>query len=164
MITFVIPTKFEAEDLLASLADRSRADVEDVECYLGRVKEVSVQVILCGIGPRRAAESVTKAFAVRPPSLVIVAGFAGGLSTQLERGQILVAAGYSSGDLINYLKLIPGFDIGRFAFCGQGGGHGGGETGSGRKDRMPDGGYGDPGSQPGDAGLWSGGLGDPDHQ
>ncbi len=113
MVTVVFPTHFESEDFLAALIDKKQNDINGVECYTGKIGEIDVQVILCGIGPRKSSDSVTKVFAVSPPSMVIVTGFAGALSTQLVRGQILVASGYSSNDLINYIKLIPGFDIGR---------------------------------------------------
>jgi nucleoside phosphorylase len=113
MLTFVIPTRYEAEDLLASLNDKIRKDIDSVECYRGKLKDSDVHVVICGMGPKLAKESVTKAFKVEAPHLVIMTGFAGALSTQLQRGDILVAATYSSNDLINYIRLVPGFDIAR---------------------------------------------------
>lgn len=113
MVTVIFPTRFEAEDFLTALIDKKRSDVGGVERYCGKIKEIDVQVVICGIGPRKASDSVTKVFAASPPSMVILSGFAGALSTQLVRGQIVIASGYSSNDLINYIKLIPGFDIGR---------------------------------------------------
>jgi adenosylhomocysteine nucleosidase len=113
MVTVIFPTKFEAKDFLAALIDKKQKNVSSVECYTGKTKEIEVQVIICGIGPKKSAESVAKVLASTPPSIVILSGFAGALSNQLVRGQILIASGYSSADLINYIKLIPGFDIGR---------------------------------------------------
>jgi adenosylhomocysteine nucleosidase len=113
MVTVVFPTRFEAEDFLLALTDKKRTDVSGVECYKGKVNEVSVHLIICGIGPKKSSDSMTKVLASDPPSIVILTGFAGALSNQMERGQVLVAAGYSSNDLVNYIKLIPGFDIAR---------------------------------------------------
>jgi adenosylhomocysteine nucleosidase len=113
MVTVIFPTAYEAEDFLKACTQRQRQDIDGVECHTGQLSEVSVQIIICGIGPKKSADSVTRVFRQAPPSLVILSGFAGALSGQLERGQILVATDYSSGDLVNYIKLIPGFDIGR---------------------------------------------------
>lgn len=111
MITFVLPTHYEAEDLLKSIQKLVRKDIAGVECYQGQLNNSDVHVIICGMGLTLSKKSTEAVFAVEQPSLVIMAGFAGALSSQLRRGQIVIAAEYSSSELINFIKLIPNFDI-----------------------------------------------------
>lgn len=114
MVPIGFPTQFEADPFLSLLdqkADYSRQ--VGIPCYSGRVKGIDVAVGIVGIGARHAPERSSSLFRAFPGSTFVLAGLAGGLIPELQRGQILVAQQYSSDELINYIKLLSGFDVAR---------------------------------------------------
>ncbi|MDX6767861.1 MAG: hypothetical protein SFU85_13850 [Candidatus Methylacidiphilales bacterium] len=111
MIAVLFPTEYEAKDFLGALSHRSTRVVDHITVHEGKLGRASVVLAVIGMGPElsaRGTESVLKHFEV---SQVILAGFAGALSPQMARGQIIIVQDYSSEALINYLRLLPGFDI-----------------------------------------------------
>jgi adenosylhomocysteine nucleosidase len=113
MIALLFPTDFEAKDLVGKLTGRSTKNVEGVTVHTGKLGNAEVLVAVIGIGPHLSSKGTQIVLKSHTVSQVILAGFAGALSPQLQRGQILIVQEYSSEALINYLKLLPGFDIAR---------------------------------------------------
>lgn len=113
MIGVFFPTKFEAEDFLKRLNDKSKTTIDGVECYKGIMGNAEVFVAILGIGGAHSAHRTRLVLTKIPLEMVILSGFAGALIPDLKRGRVLIAAEYSTDDLVNFLKLIPGFDIAR---------------------------------------------------
>ncbi len=112
MIWFVFPSKFEAEGLLANLAQRKTAKLDGLDAWTGKIADkLEAGIAVIGIGPKAAATNVQKLLEQEQVQTLILAGFGGALSTQLTRGQIIIANNHSSEALINYLRLLPGFDL-----------------------------------------------------
>jgi len=113
MLVIAFPTEFEAQNLLKLLEKKERPVIDGVTCFAGYVEDRAVMVPIIGIGPTAASyctEALLKNLEIK---VFILAGFAGAITPELKRSQILVVKDYSSESLINYLKLVPGFDIGR---------------------------------------------------
>lgn len=112
MLVVAFPTEYEAVDFLKGLEKREKKRVDGVVCHAGYVGKTPVLVPIIGIGPAKAHASTQTIIDHVEIKVFILAGFAGALTSEVFRGQILIARGYSSESLINYIKLIPGFDIG----------------------------------------------------
>lgn len=111
MIALGIPTHFEAKDLLATVKQPTRKVIDGIECTSGTIANVEVVIAITGIGRQhssRAARVILNNYSI---SFFILCGFAGALVPSLHMGQILIAKNYSSEDLINYIRLVPGFDL-----------------------------------------------------
>ncbi len=113
MLVLAFPTEFEAQDLLKLLEKKEKRVVEGVTCFAGYVESRPVLVPIIGVGPAAATYSTEIILKNVEFKIFILAGFAGAITSELERSQILIVKDYSSDSLINYLKLVPGFDIGR---------------------------------------------------
>jgi adenosylhomocysteine nucleosidase len=113
MTALLFPTEYEAKDIVGQLAGRSTKNTEGVTVHTGKLGKTDLVVAIIGMGPQLAAKGTLIVLKHHTVSNVILAGFAGALSPQLKRGQILIVQDYSSESLINYLKLLPGFDIAR---------------------------------------------------
>ncbi|MEM6823160.1 MAG: hypothetical protein AAF558_14610 [Verrucomicrobiota bacterium] len=111
MVVVAFPTEFEAKDLVRQLEDKHHRVVQGIPCYTGKIKGVSVVIPILGMGPEKAHASTQIILQSDEIKVFILAGFAGALTSELTRGQILVARGYSRESVINYIKLLPGFDI-----------------------------------------------------
>lgn len=113
MLVVAFPTEFEAQDLLKQLEKKERQVIEGVTCFAGYVDDHPVMVPIIGIGPEAASYCTEVLLKNLEIKVFILAGFAGAITPEVERGQILIVKDYSSENVINYLKLVPGFDIGR---------------------------------------------------
>jgi len=113
MTAVLFPTDFEAKDLIGQMTGRSTKNVEGVTVHSGKVGKTEIIAAIIGMGPQLAAKGALIVLKHHTVSNVVLAGFAGALSPQLKRGQILIVQDYSSESLINFLKLLPGFDIAR---------------------------------------------------
>lgn len=113
MTAVLFPTDYEAKDLVAQLQSRTSNVIDGVTFHSGKLGKSSLLIAIIGMGPQLAAKGAQTVLKHHTVSNIILAGFAGALSPQLKRGQILIIKDYSSEGLINYLKLLPGFDIAR---------------------------------------------------
>jgi len=111
MIAVLFPTEYEAKDLLGMLTKRVTRVVDGTTVHEGVLGRASVVVGIIGMGPELAGRGTTAVLKHYEVGQVILSGFAGALSPQLQRGQIIIVQDYSSDALINYLRLLPGFDI-----------------------------------------------------
>lgn len=113
MTAVLFPTDFEAKDFVGQMTGRSTKNVEDVTVHTGKIGKTQIITAIIGMGPQLASKSTLIFLKHHKVSNVILAGFAGALSPQLKRGQILIVQNYSSEALVNFLKLLPDFDIAR---------------------------------------------------
>lgn len=113
MTAVLFPTDFEAKDLVSQLQDRKTETIEGLKVHSGKCGKAPIHIGIIGIGPQLAAANTQTLLKHRTVSNIVLAGFAGALIPQLKRGDILIIRDYSTEDLINYLKLLPGFDIAR---------------------------------------------------
>ncbi len=119
MIAVAFPTEFEARDLIHCLVGKQARNFSGVDCYTGDIGKTPVLIIITGIGGRAAADSVARVLTQNQANLLILTGFAGALNKDLLKGQVLVAARYSSNDMLNFLRLLPGYDIGLMCTSGK---------------------------------------------
>jgi nucleoside phosphorylase len=114
MIVVAFPTEFEARGFLKKLQKvSSHSRVPDVTFYSGYIGNKQVAVVITGMGPEQSQSRMRTFLGYVETKVLILAGFAGALTDSVYRGQILVAQDYSNAELINYIRLIPGFDIAR---------------------------------------------------
>jgi adenosylhomocysteine nucleosidase len=113
MTALLFPTDYEAKDIVGQMTGRSTKNIESVTVHTGKLDKTELVVAIIGMGPQLSAQGTHIVLKNYPVTNVVLAGFAGALSPQLKRGQILIVQDYSSEGLINYLKLLPGFDIAR---------------------------------------------------
>ncbi|MGF1679402.1 MAG: hypothetical protein ACFCUX_09430 [Candidatus Methylacidiphilales bacterium] len=113
MVVVAFPTLFEAEDLIKALQKREKRIIEGVSCFAGYIGETAVLLPIVGIGPEASVASTRIVLEKMDVKIFMLAGFAGAITSELSRGQIVIVQDYSSPHVINYLKLIPGFDIAR---------------------------------------------------
>ncbi len=114
MTVIAFPTEFEAQGLLLRMQNVStHNDIEGVPYRTGLVGDKEVCIVVTGMGPEQSQRRMAIFLAQFKTELFILAGFAGALTESVHRGQILVAKDYSNPDLINYIRLVPGFDIAR---------------------------------------------------
>jgi len=111
MIAIAFPTLFEAQDLLASLQGKQEKEISGVRCFTGLIGKMELFVIICGIGGAKAAASVSLVLPHSSANMLILAGFAGALNPTISKGQVIVAARYSSDSMLNFLKAVPGYDV-----------------------------------------------------
>lgn len=111
MLGVFFPTKYEAEDFLASLEKVKEESCSGIEVFRGYQEEKEVLVAIIGIGVRISASRVRVVLDTYPFHTVVLAGFAGALNPDLKRGDVLVVKPYSSEDVVNFLRLLPGFSI-----------------------------------------------------
>jgi nucleoside phosphorylase len=112
MIIVAFPTEYEAQDLIKQLESKEKRVLDGVTCFAGYISSRPVFIPILGIGPEAASASTKIVLRRIEPKIFILAGYAGGITSEVTRGQILIARDYSSQNIINYLKLVPGFDIG----------------------------------------------------
>lgn len=111
-MTVLFPTLFEAQGLIKRLKSlKKHNSIPGVPIYTGKIEKKSVMVAIIGIGPEMSVKNTQKLFQQHPSPIVILAGFAGALTEDVTKGQILIARDYSNMALINYIRLVPGFDI-----------------------------------------------------
>jgi nucleoside phosphorylase len=111
VLTIAFPTEYEAGEFVAGLANRKKINISGVPCYQGAYDNVSVLVVITGMGMEMAAQRVKKVLAQEHADIFVLAGFAGALNSELKKGQVIVADRYSSRDLFDFIRLIPGYDI-----------------------------------------------------
>jgi len=112
MIVLAFPTQFEAQGLLRRL-DRVRVqrDIPGLDYQSGFVGKREIVVMVTGMGPEQSMRQMNRFIEAKEVQVIILAGFAGALTESVHRGQILIARDYSNEALINYIRLVPGFDI-----------------------------------------------------
>lgn len=114
MTVIAFPTEFEAQGLLTRMKQvTAHTEIPEVPYYTGEVGSKQVNVVITGMGPELSRRRMSTYLDHRPTTVFILAGFAGALTDSVYRGQILVARDYSNPDLVNYMRLVPGFDIAR---------------------------------------------------
>lgn len=113
MIAVGFPTQYEASDFLAALSGSKPIDGAPIFARTGKIGEQEVAVGILGIGAEHAPKNALALLKVAPSHTFLLAGFAGALIPELQRGHILLAQGYSSEDMVNFIRALPGFDIAR---------------------------------------------------
>ncbi len=93
MIALLIPSHFEARDLLPRIADRKDVRAVGAHYVTGRLSGVPVGLAIIGMGAPHAARRAEAVLSHLKPRGVILAGFAGALDPALRRGEVCLAAG-----------------------------------------------------------------------
>ncbi|MDR2981022.1 MAG: hypothetical protein LBV12_02105 [Puniceicoccales bacterium] len=111
--TIIVPSPYEATDLVASLEQRVKKTMEDVIIYSGQLSGKNVQLAICGMGQPHSArriEIVLKAMAPCPsPAPIWLAGFGGGLDPALKRNDMVYLAETEAAQtpILAAMKTIP---------------------------------------------------------
>ena len=103
-VTFALPQ--ESKDFVRALERSSREATPGV--IAGSLAGVEVVVAHTGVGAASATERMRELFARNRPSMLISAGFAGGLHPSLHVGDLLVASNFSSPVLLSSLEQLIG--------------------------------------------------------
>jgi adenosylhomocysteine nucleosidase len=111
VLIIAFPTEYEAAEFVAGLSGRKKEIISGVPCYRGNLEKAAVLVIISGMGGKMSAQRVRAVLSREQADIFIMAGFAGALNTELKKGQVIVADRYSSRDLFDFIRLIPGYDI-----------------------------------------------------
>ena len=113
MLVVAFPTEYEAGEFVSRLRQRKKLVIGGATCYRGELEQMTLLVVICGMGKAMAAKRIKQVLAQEQAAILILAGFAGALIPELKKGQIIVADQYSSRDLFDFIRLIPGYDIAR---------------------------------------------------
>ncbi|MDR1191868.1 MAG: hypothetical protein LBK60_09465 [Verrucomicrobiales bacterium] len=85
------PTEYEAGELLARLSRRRHETIRGVPCWRGVIGGKTILVIISGMGDAKSAVRVKTILDLVPARRLILAGFAGALTPDLQKGQTFVA-------------------------------------------------------------------------
>jgi nucleoside phosphorylase len=113
VLAILFPTQFEADLFIKRLHNPRSESIDALHVTEGAFEGQNLIVAVVGIGPALSAERTQLLLSHKSIDTVILAGFAGALIPAIHRGQIIVAAPYSTPALVDYIKLLPGFDIAR---------------------------------------------------
>jgi nucleoside phosphorylase len=111
VLIVAFPTEYEAAGFVAGLSGRKKEIISGVPCYRGNLGKAFVLVIISGMGGKMSAQRVRAVLSREQADVFILAGFAGALDNELKKGRVIVADRYSSRDLLDSIRLIPGYDI-----------------------------------------------------
>ena len=91
-IAVVAAMRREVAPLIDQLQGRRRLDISGLRGWSGRIARREVVVVVCGVGPQRAAAAAGCLLRARPDlELVVSAGYAGGLAEDLDTGDVVIA-------------------------------------------------------------------------
>ncbi|VVM08504.1 5'-methylthioadenosine/S-adenosylhomocysteine nucleosidase [Methylacidimicrobium cyclopophantes] len=94
MIGIAFAVKHEAKELLAALEKKRWEKTPEALLCTGRIGEKQIAVAIVGMGRERAARGSELFLRRFPLRLLILAGYAGALRPDIQRGQIAVASNY----------------------------------------------------------------------
>jgi adenosylhomocysteine nucleosidase len=101
-ITFALPA--ESAGLVARLRDGKRVACGDSEIIAGKIDNRDVGIFHTGVGPKVSASRMHNFLRAETPAFLISSGFAGGVSDDLEVGNLIVAENFCDPDLISRWK------------------------------------------------------------
>jgi nucleoside phosphorylase len=113
VLALLFPTAYECELFCKKLRNPRSESIDSLHLTEGEFEGQTLIVAVIGIGPRLSAERTRLLLSHKKVDTVVLAGFGGALIPAIHRGQILVAAPHSTPALVDYIKLLPGFDIAR---------------------------------------------------
>ncbi|HEX4697001.1 MAG TPA: hypothetical protein VH254_04965 [Candidatus Udaeobacter sp.] len=95
-VTFALPT--ESSEFLRRLRNKSRTDRNGNRIIRGNIDDREIEVLHTGVGEKVCRERLGKFLQGQEFELLISSGFAGALDDQLEPGDLLLAANFSTVD------------------------------------------------------------------
>jgi len=105
-VTFALPE--ESKDFIARLEKVKALEKGRLPVLRGELNGREIVVCHTGVGPERASARMAALLEKERFDYVISAGFAGGLDPRLSPGQVVIAANYSAGALVEAARLVPG--------------------------------------------------------
>lgn len=100
-LSFALPE--ESKGLVALLEKRERRGGGALPRIAGRLGGVEVEIVHTGMGRNSAARQMEDFLESRRPSLLIAAGFGGGLDPALRVGDVFIGANYSDEAILRSL-------------------------------------------------------------
>lgn len=97
-VTFALPA--ESKDLVASLQNRRRVPSQNGEVSCGEIGSQSVTIFHTGVGRRIAQERLTEFLGEQSFIVLISSGFAGGVSPELNAGELFLGENVSDSQLL----------------------------------------------------------------
>jgi adenosylhomocysteine nucleosidase len=101
-ITFALPA--ESAGLVARLRNRKRVACGSSEIIAGKIDNRDVRIFHTGVGPKISTSRTQNFLRAETPGFLISSGFAGGVSADLQAGDLIVAENFCDPDLISRWK------------------------------------------------------------
>jgi adenosylhomocysteine nucleosidase len=101
-VTFALPQ--ESRDFRAKLRSAGGSAGHISEAILGNLGDCEVLLAHTGVGKARAAEAMRSLLAMHRPSVLLSAGFAGGLDLELPVGQLVAATNFSHMEMLSVVQ------------------------------------------------------------
>lgn len=114
MICYAFAVPHEGEDLIAKLTDTESFTLYGMPCVMGKLKQRHVLVAFLGMGLTNAAVNTQVIVDHFRFKAFILAGYAGALTTQLTRGDIVVSDNFTHEEVKQFIRLLPGFNFANF--------------------------------------------------
>lgn len=110
-LTIAFPTDFEAAELLTKLGSPPAKSVSGLTYYEAKSHGATIHIAILGMGPQLASQRATVIVQSLKPATLVVAGFCGSLVPQLTIGHIVVADELTPPDLLQHIRLLPGYSV-----------------------------------------------------
>jgi adenosylhomocysteine nucleosidase len=114
MICFAFPLAHEAESVLKHCTQKEPFSIGGLRCTIGNYYGRRILVALVGMGQDQAARNTELIFDYFRLKAFVLAGYAGALVPQMKVGQVAMATNYSTENVVQYLRLLSGFDYAIF--------------------------------------------------
>ncbi len=114
MICYAFPLADEAKDFLTHCTEKEYFEIGRLRLILSKFRKRKVLVALVGMGPKNASQSVEILFSHFRIRALILSGYGGALVPQLKLGNVVLSDNYSSNEILPFVKLLSGFNFGRF--------------------------------------------------
>jgi adenosylhomocysteine nucleosidase len=108
-VTFALPA--ESAEFVCRLRDKSRIDHKGIRTMRGTINHRAVEVLHTGVGEKTCRQRVEKFLQQQHYDCLISAGFAGALSNDLQIGDLLLAANFSTFNLSARRSLLSSLPV-----------------------------------------------------
>jgi nucleoside phosphorylase len=111
MIAVTFALQAESAEFVRHLRDKSRIDHKDIRTMRGTINHRAVEVLHTGVGEKTCRHRVEKFLQQQHYDCLISAGFAGALSDDLQIGDLLLAANFSTFNLSARRSLLSSLPV-----------------------------------------------------
>jgi nucleoside phosphorylase len=115
MICYAFAIQHESEDFLKGMTDKESFSIGHLSCTVGRLGGQREVLVACvGMGLEAAGASTDLIFQYFRVKAFVFAGYGGALVPQLRHGTVVVSENFTTGAVLNFVRLLPDFQFARF--------------------------------------------------